>query len=130
MRRDPCAFLWDAHRAARAIVEFTRSKTFEEFTGDLLVRSAVERQFEIIGEALTQLAKIDPKLAAKVPERPHIVAFRNILIHDYDVIDHANVWRMIHENLPALERTLKALLGPEPRNPRKGARRPGERKKK
>jgi uncharacterized protein with HEPN domain len=52
MRREPRAFLWDAHRAALAILEFTRSKSYDEFAENVLLRSAVERQFEIIGEAL------------------------------------------------------------------------------
>ena len=55
MRREAKAFLWDAAKAADAITEFLRDKKFEDFDRDLMLRSAVERQFEIIGEALTQL---------------------------------------------------------------------------
>lgn len=121
MRREPRAFLWDAHQATLAILEFTRGKTYDEFAGSVLLHSAAERQFEIIGEALSQLAKADPKLAAKVPHLPRIVAFRNILVHGYAAIDRANVWRVIEENLPELERLLKELLGPEPIKPPSGA---------
>lgn len=111
MRREPRAYLWDAHQAAHAIAEFTRGRGNDDFARDLLLRSAVERQFEIIGEALSQLAKIDSELAAKVPHLPRVIAFRNILIHGYAVIDRATVWRVIEENLPELERALATLLG-------------------
>ncbi|MBI2911373.1 MAG: DUF86 domain-containing protein [Chloroflexi bacterium] len=57
MERDPRKYLWDAHEAADAILSFTRGKTMEEFGQDLMLRSAVERQFEIIGEALNQLSR-------------------------------------------------------------------------
>ena len=46
-----------------------------------MLRSAVERQFEIIGEAFTGLRRVDPSLAATIPDLPRIVAFRNVLIH-------------------------------------------------
>jgi uncharacterized protein with HEPN domain len=67
MQRDPNKYLWDAQTAATAIQQFTSGKTSEEFGSDLLLRSAVERQFEIIGEALAQMAKLDLELARKIP---------------------------------------------------------------
>jgi len=110
MERDARAFLWDAHRAAQAIDDFTRGKSFDDFTRDLLLRSAVERQFEIIGEALSQLGKSHADIAAKVPDLRRIIAFRNILIHGYAAIDRETVWRVIQENLPELRTTLATLL--------------------
>jgi uncharacterized protein with HEPN domain len=115
MRRDPRALLWEAKNAAEAIIDFTQGKTYNEFARDLLLRSAVERQFEIIGEALAQLAKTDPELAAKVPDLARIVAFRNILIHGYAVIDREVVWRVVEQNLPELRVTLVALLAEDDR---------------
>ena len=56
-----------------------------------MLRSAVERQFEIVGEALSQLAKAAPELAAQIPDLPRIVAFRNILRHGYAVVDNTIV---------------------------------------
>ena len=117
MRRDPRAYLWDVGEASRLIAEFVDGIGFEDFSANTLVRSAVERQFEIIGEALSQLAKVDPALAARVPEHRSIIAFRNVLIHGYAVLDHELVWRAIRGDLPALRVAVDSLLadlGPSP----------------
>jgi uncharacterized protein with HEPN domain len=110
MRREPKAYLWDAHNAAQAIVRFTRDKDYAAFLADDMVRAAVEREFEIIGEALRQLTQVAPEVAAKIPDLRRIIAFRNILVHGYAAIDHANVWRVIQRELAPLRETLAALL--------------------
>ena len=110
MQRDPRAFLWDVCDAAEAIAEFTKESDFEIYAASNLLRAGVERKLEIIGEALNQLSKIDPSITARIPDTPKIVAFRNLLIHGYAVVDHIRVWRIIHESLPALRATAKALL--------------------
>jgi uncharacterized protein with HEPN domain len=108
--RDPRAYLWDAKSAADAIASFAANRTFENYRSDLLLRSAVERQFEIIGEAPNRLSRVSPDLAAQIPDLGRMVAFRNILIHGYAVVDDEIVWRAIHENLPTLQAKLAELL--------------------
>ena len=66
MKRDPKSLLWDAREAANAIAAMTAGKTFEDFDRDIVLRSAVERQFEIAGEASRHLARVDAALAAKI----------------------------------------------------------------
>jgi len=110
MQRDPRAYLWDAREAAAAILEFVAGKTFEDYTNDRLLRSAVERQFEIIGEALNQLCKIEPQWADRIPDVPQIIAFRNVLIHGYASVNDLTVWRTIDESLPTLYETVTGLL--------------------
>lgn len=110
MRRDPKSLLWDAQAAAEIIATITAQKSFADFDGDIVLRSAVERQFEIVGEALAQLARLDAAMAAKIPDLREIVAFRNILIHGYALIDRARVWRVVEEDLPRLRTALAALL--------------------
>ena len=110
MGRDPRAYLWDGREAAKAIGTPSSGRTLQDYEADNLLRSAVERQFEIIGEALNQLAKVAPDLAAEIADLPRIVAFRNVLIHGYAVIDDAIVWQVIQENLPTLIATLERLL--------------------
>jgi uncharacterized protein with HEPN domain len=114
MQREPAAFLWDVIEAASRIREFVLEHNFETFTASVLVQSAVERQFEIIGEALKQLSKVAPEVASKIPDCGQIIAFRNILIHGYAVLDKAIVWKVIHEHLLALEKTVQHLLDAEP----------------
>ncbi|MEI8572614.1 DUF86 domain-containing protein [Methylomonas sp. LW13] len=110
MQRDPRVFLWDAHFAAEAILEFVAGKTVADYRSDRLLRSAVERQFEIIGEALNQLCKIEPAWAERIPDLPQIVAFRNLLIHGYASVNDLTVWNTIESSLPALHETLANLL--------------------
>jgi len=110
MRRDPRAFLWDAREGAKAIAEYTEGKTFADYMADGMLRSAVERQFEIVGEALSQLSKIDPKLASRIEALPKAVGFRNVLIHGYATIRHEIVWRTIKDDLPGLGEQAAALL--------------------
>lgn len=111
MERDPKAFLWDAREAAALIAQFTAGKSLADYDRDKLVRSAVERQFEIIGEALSNLAKIDPASAAKIAELRDVIAFRNILVHGYATIDNERVWRVVQDDLPRLQSDLTGLLG-------------------
>lgn len=110
MQSDARAYLWDAVKAAEAVQAFIHGRTYEAFVEDDMVRSAVERQLQIVGEALAQLAKIDPQSTAKIPDLPRIIAFRNILVHGYAAIDYATVWRLIQEKLPELLANLTKLL--------------------
>lgn len=111
MPRDPRAYLWEALHGTGLLSEFSAGKSFTDYQADAMLRSAVERQFEIIGEALNQLAKVAPEIAAQVPDLRRIVAFRNILIHGYASVDDALVWQVLDEKRPALERSLRELLG-------------------
>ncbi len=110
MRRDPKSLLWDAQDAADTIANMTAGKAFADFDRDVVLRSAVERQFEIVGEALARLAHLDPELAQRVPDLRAIVAFRNILIHGYATIDRVRVWRIVEADLPRLRTALHDLL--------------------
>jgi uncharacterized protein with HEPN domain len=88
----------------------TVGKSFTDFNSDLVLRSAVERQFEILGEALRQLARLDATLAARIPDLRQIVAFRNVLIHGYALIDRARVWQAVQNDVPGLRAILADLL--------------------
>ena len=70
----------------------------------------MERKFEIIGEALSQLARARPELAARNLHVPQIVAFRNELIHGYARVDNATVWEVIEQPLPSIGTVVDALL--------------------
>ncbi|MFF5991506.1 HepT-like ribonuclease domain-containing protein [Prauserella flavalba] len=110
MRRDARVYLWDALQAADLLSEFSKGEDFVSYQSDAKLRSAVERQLEIIGEALNQLSKVNTELAAQVPDLGRIVAFRNILIHGYATVDDALVWQVLTERLPVLTNVLRRLL--------------------
>jgi uncharacterized protein with HEPN domain len=74
-----------------------------------VVRSAVERKFEIIGEALAQLAKREPKIANRIPNFREIISFRNILIHGYAAIDDDRVYRITQGSLRRLRDAVVAI---------------------
>jgi uncharacterized protein with HEPN domain len=77
---DAGKYLWDARPAAEKLTRFAAGRTVDDYLADELLRLAVERQFEIIGEALNGLRRADPTQASQVPDLSRIVAFRNVLI--------------------------------------------------
>ena len=102
--------LEDIRDSAAFIREATHGRTLVEYQRDRLLRRAVERSFEIIGEAVKRLAKHDPQTASAIGDYPQIIAFRNALIHGYDLVDHALVWSAIENQVPPLLRDVEALL--------------------
>ena len=114
MQHEALKLLWDARDALDAVRTFLAGKSYAAFEEDRLLRSGVERQFEIAGEALSQLAKLDPGTARKIPELRRVVAFRNVLIHAYADVDPELVWRIAMENLPGLRSNLDELLQADP----------------
>ena len=103
-------YLWDAQRAAERIARFTAGRDRAAYLADEMLRAAVERQFEIIGEALAGLRRVDPDLASGIPDLPRIVAFRNLLIHGYATVDDRLVWAVVERDLDGLCATLARLL--------------------
>ena len=102
--------LEDIRDAACFVLEVTGGRTLGGYSGDRLLRQAIERNFEIIGEAVGRLARNDPKTAERIGERERIVAFRNVLIHGYDLVDDELVWDTIENKLPVLLGEVEALL--------------------
>lgn len=111
MRLEARKYLYDIQQAAMLLAEFTAGKNFADYTDNAMLRAAVEREFEIIGEALAQLARLDQELAAGISEHRSIIDFRNILIHGYADIDDGLVWDILGTKLPILSREISALLG-------------------
>lgn len=109
LRDEDLKLLYDVDRAAQRILKFVSGKTKNEYHTDILVQSAVERQFEIIGEATNRLSKANPVLANQINRYPQIISFRNQLIHGYDTISNNTVWDIIQIDLPALRQNLRSI---------------------
>ena len=110
MRRESKKYLFDIQRAARLIGEFSEDKTFEDYLGDAMLRAAIEREFTIIGEAMSQLARRDEGAVDRISDSARIIAFRNVLIHGYTLVDSRLVWQAVTEDLPTLVSEVETLL--------------------
>ncbi len=115
MRLEIRKYLFDIQQACRLLSEFTAGKTLADYQADALLRSAVERQFEIAGEALNRALNLEPELASAISDTKRIVAFRNVLIHGYAGVSDEVVGGILLTNLPTLQREAEDLLGrPDP----------------
>ena len=110
MRLEVEKYLQDILDACIRLVEFTGGKSYEDYRADSMLRAAVERQFEIDGEALNRLSQLAPEVAEHVTDRRRIIAFRNLLVHGYADIDDRVVWGVVETKLEALVREVRELL--------------------
>jgi uncharacterized protein with HEPN domain len=102
MKDEVRTHLFDILEAGRAVRGFVDGKSFNDYVVDELLRSAVERKFEIMGEALNRMRRDAPQILEKIPNHRDIISFRNILAHGYDSVDDQIVWGIIQENLDDL----------------------------
>lgn len=91
---------YDAREAARAIRRFAAGRSYEDFCADEMLSSAIERKFEIIGEALVRIRRQRPEDLRVIGDWPAIIGFRNILAHAYEQVEEAVVWGIVTEQLP------------------------------
>lgn len=110
MRLESRKLLEDVRQAAELILQFAMGRTIRDYSENALLRSGIERQFEIIGEAINRLATLDAATASRISQRRRIIDFRNILIHGYDLVDTNVAWDVVQNDLPALLREVEALL--------------------
>ena len=102
-------FLADIERSISEIHSFLpENRFFHEFQKDLKTRKAVERNIEIIGEAMSRIMKIDPQFPIDFSRK--IVDTRNRIIHGYDSVSEDILWLIIIKYLPTLEKQVKELL--------------------
>jgi uncharacterized protein with HEPN domain len=115
-QRDPGVYLEDIEYYASAALRFVSGLTLDQYLIDEKTQAAVERVLEICGEAMNNLCKVAPNVAAGIPHSRDIVGFRNILAHGYAELDHRKVYDIAVKHAPALlaaaREALKAFPDP------------------
>jgi uncharacterized protein with HEPN domain len=107
-------FLFDIQQSTELILHFTAGKTLADFQNDIQLRSAVERQFITIGEALQQALRIVPELDNSISESRRIINFRNVMVHGYAQIVPDTVWGVVESGLPLLNSEVRTLIASFP----------------
>lgn len=86
----------------------TGINSFSEYESNFMLIDAVERRLAIIGEGLWKLTKLNEGI--QVTGQKKIIGLRHILVHDYDLIDDATIWKIIHYNLNILKQEISKYL--------------------
>ena len=110
MNRNPRVWLEDIDQAGADIEDFIEGIDSGVYAGDARTQAAVERKFEIIGEALNRLHKDRPDLTKRIPGLRGIIDFRNLLAHGYGHVKPKRIWTYAKSNLPELRQIVKELL--------------------
>jgi len=92
------------------LLGFVSGMTYRQYVSDRKTQAAVERKFEIVGEALNRLSRVDPEALAQIRHYRSIISFRNLLAHGYDSVDDRVVWGIIESDLDQLTSDAVALL--------------------
>ncbi|HEX2122886.1 MAG TPA: HepT-like ribonuclease domain-containing protein [Thermoanaerobaculia bacterium] len=95
-------------------MRFIEGRTKDQYFADQMLRSAVERELIIIGEAMARAEEVDPELVTMISDVPGIIACRNQLVHNYPRITPDRIWRIVTEHVPVLLAEVRALLDAPP----------------
>jgi uncharacterized protein with HEPN domain len=112
-RRSDAALLWDILDAAKAIREFVLDKTYRDYETNPMLRAAVERKLEIIGEASNKISREFRHAHPEIPWRP-MIAQRHEVIHEYFDLEDEAVWQVATTRIPEIVGLLENLIPPPP----------------
>jgi uncharacterized protein with HEPN domain len=110
MQPDTRKYLYDVLQACEALAAFVEDKTVEDYFDDILLRSGVERQLMIIGEALNQASKLDENICEQISDFRRIINLRNVIVHGYASVEDETVWGILQEDVPRLRDEVKGLI--------------------
>lgn len=110
MQRRAKKYLHDMAEACRLVIDFIGEKDWDDYRDNVALQSAVERQCQILGEALQQLHKNYPDIAERIPDHRDIINFRHVLVHGYDKIENEVVWGVAKANVPKLLPEVEKML--------------------
>jgi len=109
MQRDIQKYLHDIKESIDSINDFLgATRDFNSYRSNKLLRRAIERELEIIGEATNRILKISPKI--EISDSRRIVNLRNWVIHGYDNVDEVIIWGIISKDIPKLENQINKLI--------------------
>lgn len=112
MKREIKKYLFDIKTSINSIFDYLgNERDFFEYQNNKLLRRGIEREIEIIGEAMSRILKIDSSIQIKNARQ--IVDARNWVIHGYDKVDDVVIWGIITNHLPKLKTEVEALLNSE-----------------
>ena len=102
--------LYDIKFAIQEIDSFfdNRQRRFEDYSKDILLKRAIERDLEIIGEAMSRVLKEDPEF--KIDNARRIIGLINQIIHGYDSVSDENIWGIVLIHLPKLKEEIELLI--------------------
>ena len=109
MLHKPSKLREDILRSIQETETFCHGKTFADFRQDRALQLIIEREIEIIGEALARLRRNHPNLADRIPDIHKIIGLRNVLAHGYDVLDNEILWDIVENKLPILKADILKL---------------------
>jgi uncharacterized protein with HEPN domain len=104
-------YLYDIKIAIAEIDSFFRvePRIYDNYSQNTLLKRAIERNLEIIGEAMTRILKEDPTL--QIENSKKIIGLRNQIIHGYDSVSDESIWGIINIHLPKLKTEIDSLIG-------------------
>lgn len=109
MKRSEKKLLLDILESVRSIDEhLSYKRDFQLYLSNKTMRRSVERELEIIGEAVSHLVKINPDI--NITSSRRIIDLRNIIIHAYDAVNNEMIWAVIVNHLPLLKLEVETLL--------------------
>jgi uncharacterized protein with HEPN domain len=104
-----CTSLYDILNSINEINEYiVNNRTYEYYCNNKILQRAIERNLEIIGEAMNRILKIDKNIP--IQNSKEIIDTRNKISHGYDQVNHAIIWGIVIKHLPALKSEVEKLL--------------------
>ena len=110
MPSDVTALLWDIVEASEFAEQLIEPLTLDQYADSWLVQSGVERSLKIVGEALRQLSKADSILVQRIEGYQGFIGLRNVIAHQYSVLEHDILWGTVKRALPDLRRQLESIV--------------------
>lgn len=109
MLREIKKYLFDIKESINSIEDFLgATSSLHDYLENKLLRRAIEREIEIIGEAVNKILKIDPDI--DISDSRRIVNLRNRIIHGYNSVDNKIMWGVISKDIPKLKKQVEILI--------------------